>query len=106
MLASRAMLYNAPVWTMGDRLRKARLVAEVKTHAMAAELGVTHSTVSRFERDEMVPKASYLTIWALRCGVSRHWLATGEAPEGDGRGPEPGTPLADSSTRWYFDRAA
>jgi transcriptional regulator with XRE-family HTH domain len=101
------MRISVPTWTIGDRLKKARQVAGVSTIEMAAELGVTHSTVSRIERDEGgPPKQSYLTVWALRCGVSRHWLATGAEPDGDGRGPEPGSPLVGASTMWYSPSAA
>jgi transcriptional regulator with XRE-family HTH domain len=66
-----------PEWTLGDRLRKARLYANVSTEEMAEDIGRTIHTISNYERD--FTKAPLLVIrqYALRTGVPFEWLLTG-----------------------------
>ena len=87
-----------PSWTLGDRLRKARLTAGASTKEMADALGVHTSTISRFEADGAVPRRGYVTLWALRCGVSVDWLRAGV--ESDDGPDDEGAPSV-LSTKWY-----
>lgn len=59
---------------------------EHKAEWMAAELGVSRQTVSRWMSDKGAPPhRAYVRQWALLVGVSPEWLETGEvAEEGDG----------------------
>lgn len=40
----------------------------------------SHTTVLRYEKDERVPGADYVTILAVRAGVTTDWLLTGTGP--------------------------
>lgn len=69
-----------PEWTLGWRLQRALTHADIQTDQMAAELGVSRSTVSRWLNDRgSAPKIAYLKVWALRTGVPLEWLTGGEA---------------------------
>jgi transcriptional regulator with XRE-family HTH domain len=82
-----------PQWTLGWRLQRSLSHANLTSEAMASELGVVRSTISRWMNDRGAPpRAGYLKAWALRCGVPYLWLATGQegAPDsGPGLGVEP-----------------
>jgi transcriptional regulator with XRE-family HTH domain len=97
------MTTTVPVWTIGDRLRKARTSAGLSTKDLADALGVHSATVSRFEADGAVPRRGYVTLWALRCGVSVEWLREGVEPDdGPDDGPDDsGGVSARLLTKWY-----
>ena len=68
-----------PTWTQGDRLRKAREEARVSVEAMADALGVTRTTITRYERrpgKRGVPSA-VVRVWADITSVDLEWLETG-----------------------------
>lgn len=69
-----------PAWTLGWRLQRALAHAGLSIEEMAAELGVSRQTVSRWLNEHGSPKRGYLTVWAMRCGVPFDWL-TGDARE-------------------------
>ncbi len=73
---------NVPVWTVGDRMRKARREAGLERKAIAEYLGVTPSAVSRFELRKNAPRLGTLRLWAQRCDVPLQWLIYGEIPPG------------------------
>lgn len=67
-----------PEWTLGWRLQRALAHAGVSVEAIAVEIGVSRSTVSRWMNDRGAePRAGYIKLWALRCGVPYEWLRTG-----------------------------
>ena len=71
-----------PKWSLGDRLRKARQSAGIRSHKeMAARLGVSEDTIKRWEGDKYAPSRGYVLGWALECGVDAEWL---EKDGGDG----------------------
>ena len=73
-----------PTWTLGDRLRKARLTAGIKSHKdMAKRLGVSEDTVKRWEGDKYAPTRGYVLGWATVCGIDPAWLE-GSVQGGDG----------------------
>ena len=78
--------FIVPVFTLSDRLRKAREVAGLKQATMAKEIGISHRSVTSYESGATVPRLIVLKAWAMRCGVPLQWLETGEAPSPDGDG--------------------
>src|SRR5690606_27177162 len=74
-----------PVFTLGDRLRKARQVTGLEQEDFAAEIGVSRGTVRNYETGATTRvKPIVLKAWALRSGVPLHWIQTGESPrQGD-----------------------
>lgn len=67
---------------------------------MAEELGVSRSTLSRWMNDRgAAPRPIFVKQWAMRCGVSYDWLATGATvAEDDDNGPDgEGLPRLDSN---------
>lgn len=66
-----------PVWTVGDRLRKARSLTGLTSRAFAERIGVSHGTVTNAENDKVTVRTITLNAWALATGVSVQWLQTG-----------------------------
>lgn len=68
-----------PGWTLGWRLQRALAHAGLTTEEIAAELGVSRSTISRWLNDRGAPpRPVYIRMWALRCGVPYGWLKEGD----------------------------
>lgn len=93
-----------PAWELYDRLRKAREWRGLEQGDLASDLGVSRNTISAAERGKTQPRRSLLMAWAMRTGVSLHWLETGESPRQDG--PDGGSsvvrPLGlEPRTRWF-----
>jgi transcriptional regulator with XRE-family HTH domain len=65
---------TVPQWTVGDRLRKARLHAGLEQTELAREIGISRATISSYEADKTTPSRPALLSWALRCGVPLGWL--------------------------------
>lgn len=74
-----------PVFTQGDRLRKARQLTGLTTRDFADEIGVSQVTITNAENDKTTVRRITLNAWSLRTGVPVEWLQTGETPAG----PEP-----------------
>jgi transcriptional regulator with XRE-family HTH domain len=70
-----------PVFTLGDRLRKARNVADMTIPDMAAVLGVTEKTVRNYESETTPMKRATLIAWAMSTGTPFEWLETGRTPD-------------------------
>ena len=75
-----------PVLTFAQRLRIAREHAGLEQIELAEAAKISRATISAAERGHRVPSSATLTLWAWACGVSRHWLETGEAPSPGGDG--------------------
>lgn len=73
---------TVPVFTLGDRLRKAREVGGLTQSDLASSLGIGRRSVSRYEDGEQVPKRGVVMAWAMATGVPFGWLWTGELGEG------------------------
>jgi transcriptional regulator with XRE-family HTH domain len=70
-----------PEWTLGWRMQRALAHAEISVEAIAGELGVSRSSVSRWLNDRGAPpRAAYVKLWALRTGVPFDWLAGDQFP--------------------------
>ena len=78
------------MWTLEDRLRKAREVTGLGQSEFAAEIDVSRRTVGNYESGSVAPRRIVLKAWALRSGVPLEWLETGSvthespSPGGDG----------------------
>lgn len=64
-------------FTLGDRLRKARIEAGLDAKELAGRLHVSTATVSRAENGRFEPKAVTVFQWAAETGVSLEWIAYG-----------------------------
>lgn len=73
---------------IGHRMRRALEHANVGVQQMAGYLGVQRNAVSRWLNGHVQPSKQTMRLWALRTGVSLHWLETGEPPTG---GPDGGS---------------
>lgn len=74
-----------PTWTLGDRLRKARVTSKTSTAAMAEALGVDRKTVGNYEAMRTPISRGNILAWSLLTGVDTEWLLTGSRPD-DGPG--------------------
>ncbi len=63
-----------PVWSLGDRLRKARESRGLLQEQMALRLEVGRSTVSNWEKGTNRPTAATLDVWARVTNVPLWWL--------------------------------
>lgn len=69
-----------PTWTLGERLRKARLTASVSPEEMAAEIGRTERTIRNYEAGVTQVPLLVIRQYAWRCGVPVDWLEGGDSP--------------------------
>ena len=83
-MTSYAASGQVPEWTMGDRLRKARMTTGLTAKDFAAEIGVSTKTALDAEGDRREPRRITLLAYAMRSGVPVEWLETGNAPPPDG----------------------
>ena len=88
-----------PTYT-GLRMRMALEYAKIPAGDMAEFLEVNPTTLSRWLNGHSPVKRSTLRLWAMRTGVSFHWLDTGMAPQ-----LEPGQSVRhqglEPRTRWF-----
>lgn len=67
---------EVPPWTVADRLAKARLRAGLKQEDIAEHLGVSQSSVGKWEIGRPI-RIGYLRLWADLCKVPLDWLQYG-----------------------------
>lgn len=74
---------EAPVATLGDRIKEARTAAGLTQLELASAIGVDPQTVSRIERNQTgEPSAVTITAIAVALKVSERWLVRGlDAPD-------------------------
>lgn len=65
---------DTPVWTLGDRLRKAREHAGLNQQEMADALGVTRGTLAGYEHDVREPRRAVVVAVSQLTGVAVEWL--------------------------------
>jgi len=78
------MTITIPQWRVADRMRRSMDEAGYSTAAIAAELGVSSESVSRWINGRGEPRRTTLIAWAQLCSVPLWWLEDGE-PEGIAR---------------------
>lgn len=69
-----------PVWSVADRLRKARESAGLDQRELAERAGISRQTVSNAERGAGHPQRATLRVWAMATGVPLEWLLEGDKP--------------------------
>jgi len=69
----------APGFELRHRLMRAREYAGLEQADLARDLGVSRQTISNAERGARMPRRALIVAWAVRTGVSLHWLETGQA---------------------------
>lgn len=62
------------VWTVADKLRKARTHAGMEPDELGIRLGVSERTIRNYEMDGWHRRPRLLTLWADTCGVPLEWL--------------------------------
>jgi transcriptional regulator with XRE-family HTH domain len=65
---------HVPVWTRGDRLRKARIEANITTIQLGEMLGVSRYTITNYEHDNTEPTPLQVWLWGQFTGVDPRWL--------------------------------
>ena len=65
-------------WTLADRLRKARQSASLTQDALAGTLGLSRSTVNRYETGRAHPGRAVLIAWAQATAVDMDFLNDAE----------------------------
>lgn len=88
----------------GNRLRTARTHAKLTQVQLSEKTGIPQSTISTAER--LGRGSAETTSYALACGVSALWLATGHGGMLDGMASDTQTPLTDGEQHTIQDRAA
>ena len=75
-----------PPLTLGLRLKMAMNWSGYGREDMAAELGVSTATISRWmNSDGTPPNRGYITSWAAFTGCDLQWLLTGESTSIEGQ---------------------
>lgn len=75
---------DIPMWTQGDKLRKAREHAGFDQSSLARRLGVARNTISNAERGAVEPRTAVVMAWAMATNVSLDWLQGNENPRPEG----------------------
>lgn len=69
---------ETPVWTLADRIAKARNHAGLSQAELAEKLPAARNTLSRWERGDMQPSQRSLEAISRATGVSLDWLLQGD----------------------------
>jgi transcriptional regulator with XRE-family HTH domain len=86
-MTTQVVAGDAPVWTLRDRLRKAREHAGLEQVELAERAGISRGSVSNYENGVTSPRRPQLLAWAMACGVPLEWLTDGDTPAVDVRTP-------------------
>lgn len=77
---------GVPVWTLGDRLRKARETRGLGVRDFAELIGVSHQTVTNAEKGHTRVRRITLNAWSAATGVPVAWLESGTVAPSPGDG--------------------
>jgi len=73
-IPTTALRGATPIFTLSDRLRKAREYSGLAQHELAALMGVSRNTVSNAERGSHSVNKPVLIAWAYFTGTDLGWL--------------------------------
>jgi transcriptional regulator with XRE-family HTH domain len=65
------------MFTLADRLRKAREVTGLDQAQFAELANMSRTTVVNYEHGHRTPRRIYILAWAAASGVDAHWIETG-----------------------------
>ncbi len=68
---------EVPKFTLGDRLKKARIAAGLDQSTLGDRIGYHGNSVSNWENDHSIPRKSTLMLIAEELGVRGEWLLYG-----------------------------
>lgn len=100
---------SRPVFTLGDRLRKAREYAGLGSAEMAVALKVSRNSITNYERKETADDVAYpvLIAWSSVTGVPLEWLTQRDGEGGSTQATwTPSTPGQDTYVPEPMDCAA
>jgi transcriptional regulator with XRE-family HTH domain len=63
-----------PEWDTADRMRKALRESRTSVQQMAEYLDVSRRSIGNWLGGRVPPSTRTLRLWAMRTGVSYHWL--------------------------------
>jgi transcriptional regulator with XRE-family HTH domain len=79
---SSSRSYSVPEFTMGDRIRRARMNAGLKQQDIEDETGISRNSVTAWEHDARMPSAALLRVLANYLHVPVEWIIQGTTPTG------------------------
>jgi len=91
-MTNTASAGGVPRWTIGDRMRKARLYAGMTPAEMAEDIGRTPHTIGNYENGKTKAPLLVLRQYAIRTGVPLEWIQYGTI---DGHTPLSGTTVGE-----------
>ena len=97
------------MFTIGDRLRKAREGLGLDRGQFAELTGISRGTIWNYETGKTKPRRTYLRLWAMATGVDLEWLRTGDAPPSQtppGQAAGPGRQTTTAATKDRLGAAA
>ena len=74
---------STPEFTLGDRLRKARMHAGLSQLELADRIAISVRTVTTYERETRRPQRIVVRAWALATGVPLEWFGPEWCPRVD-----------------------
>ena len=77
-------LPRIPVWTVCDRMVKARKDAAMSQTDMAERLSISRRSISRYEDGIIAPSTAVLVAWAYFTNVPTDWLLDGTTDGDEG----------------------
>jgi transcriptional regulator with XRE-family HTH domain len=69
-----------PEFAMRHRMELALEYGNISVQEMAAELGMSRTTISNWLHGRTEPRRRDLLVWSMTCGVPLEWLMTGAVP--------------------------
>lgn len=72
---------QVPVWTVADRIRKARESAGMSQTDLANVTSISRRSLSSYEASATTPRRPQLVVIALATGVPVAWLDKGTMPD-------------------------
>jgi transcriptional regulator with XRE-family HTH domain len=69
---------NIPQYSLEERMKQARLYANLTQPALSKTIGVSLRTLKKYEKDATNTAVQTIQMIAMTCGVDEVWLLTGQ----------------------------
>lgn len=76
-----------PVWTLGERLAKARRDAKLTQEELAVKMQLSTNTITNYETGVTKPRHITLMAWSTFTDTDLDWLVVGDGPQGGEEAP-------------------